>query len=248
MKNQQTTMNSHPKFIEAQGTLEKLRAALAAEQQTEAQLSARLAVLAIAPGQTDEVETALLLANGSRAPSSNVSLTEAVSASRGKQTVLQSGIDRQHQRIIDLSGELSHSFCLEKREAHVAIAKRILAALGELRAAVDAETALRDSIKSAGYHDRLPGLHNITFEASSNEANAVSELDHYAALHGAGLYSTKKKKGIALRDFDLFGAVGRAGESLEVSEITAELLRHAGAFDVHGIPAKRMIEAAEICY
>ncbi len=49
-------------------------------------------------------------------------------------------------------------------------------------------------------------------------------------------------------DFDMFGVVGRAGEAMEINEVSAELLRHANAFDAAGKPVKHTIEAAEICY
>jgi hypothetical protein len=239
MKTHQNALHKHPKFIEALGTLEKLRGALIAEQQVETKLAEHLAMLTIAPTQIDDVATALNLADGNAAPAGNESLTNAISASRGKQSVLQSGIDRQQQRVIDLGGQLSHEHCLAKRGEHVEIAGRILAALGALREAIEAEGKLRESIKDSGFRDLLPGLHRFTFEGGSVEAEAAKEVAHFVALNSQILSATRVVKAVSLRDFQAYGITGKAGEALSVDEITAEHLRHGGFIDPRGKVVKK---------
>lgn len=248
MKNN-LNLNSNPQYLEAVAIRDKLAEALRLEQSIEAQHLERLNMLCVAPGQQfDDVERALDMANGRPAPAGNAALNQAIHESQGKQAVLQSGIERQEQRLADLAGNLSVAYCQERRAEHVTAVKQLRDGLAQVRAAIEAEHAVRESIKAAGYRDMLPGLHQMTFGQDSNEASALREISHYLAIHGGELSESKKVTGIALSNFEMFGASGQVGQPLTVSEVTGELLRHHGKFDPSGgaVKASRVQQLARI--
>lgn len=233
MKNQ--AISNNPQYIEALAVYDKLAEALSLEQAIEAGHAKRLDMLSIAPAQQlDEVERALDTAEGRPAPAGYAALSEAIRASQTKQYVLQAGIERQQQRLADLTGNLSVEYCQARRAEHVAIVEQLHNGLEQVRAAIEDEARLRASIRANGYRDVLPGLHQLTFEQNSPEQSALVELNHYLAIHGGKLSDTKKVTGVALRTFSAFGVTGEAGQTLTVSEVTGELLRHSGMFDPSG--------------
>lgn len=236
-----TTLNltSDPQYIDAIAIQDKLTEALRIEQGIEAGHAERLNMLCVAPGQQlDEVERALDTADGRPAPVGNAALSEAIRASQTKQYVLQAGIERQQQRLADLAGQLSADYCQSRRAEHLVIIEQLHNALVQASIAIEAEAKLRESIRANGYIDRLPGLHQFTFDKNSPEESALVELKHYLAIHGGKLSETKKVTGIALRNFNAFGVLGEAGETLTVSELTGELLRYNGMFDPSGAALK----------
>ena len=175
-------------------------------------------------------------------------LGQAIHESQDKQAVLQSGIERQEQRLADLAGNLSAAYCQERRAEHVTAIKQLRDGLEQVRAAIKAEHALRESIKAAGYRDMLPGLHQMTFGEDSTEADALREISHYLAIHGGELSEAKKVTGIALSSFEMFGVSGQVGQALTVSEVIGEMLRYHGKFDPCGaaVKASRMQQLAAI--
>lgn len=234
-----TNLSSNPQYLEAIAVQDKLTEALRNEQNIEAGHAERLNLHCVAPGQQlDEVERALDTADGRPAPAGNAALTDAIRASQGKQSVLQAGIERQQQRLADLVGQLSADYCQARRAEHLAILEQLHNGLEQARAAIEAEDKLRNDIQGNGYRDMLPGLHQLTFEQNSPEAIAVLELAHYMAIHGGKLSKAKKVSGIALRNFEAFGASGVAGQTLTVDEVTAELLRYNGMLDLNGSALK----------
>ena len=242
-------LSSNPQYLEAVAIRDKLAEALRLEQNIETQHLERLNMLCVAPGQQfDDVERALDMANGRPAPAGNAALGQAIRESQGKQAVLQSGIERQEQRLADLAGNLSAAYCQERRAEHLTAIKRVREGLEQVRAGIEAENALRESIKAAGYRDTLPGLHQLTFGHDSTEASAQREISHYLAMHGGELSAKRQVIGIALRNFESFGVSGQAGQPLTVSEVTGELLRYHGMFDPSGgaVKASRMQQLAAI--
>lgn len=242
-------LTSNPQYLEAVAIRDKLAEALRHEQALETQHIERLNMLCVAPGQQlDDVERALDMADGRPAPAGNEALGQAIRESQGKQSVLRSGIERQEQRLADLAGNLSAAYCQERRAEHLTVIKQLREGLEQVRAAIEAEDALREGIKDAGYRDMLPGLHQLTFGHDSAEASALREISHYLAMHGGELSETRKVCGIALRTFESFGVSGQAGQSLTVSEVTGELLRYHGMFDPNGKALKqsRVQQLAEL--
>lgn len=238
MKNQ-TNLYKNPQFIEAVAIRDKLLEALRLEQAVETQHLERLNLICVAPGQSDDVADALNLAEGRQAPAGGEALHQAIRNSRGKQSVLRAGIERQEQRMADLRGELSGEYCQSLRAEHLAIVGKVRSALEMLRDAIKEEAELREMIHAEGYSDRLPVLHRINFDSASEQATALDEISHYSAIHGGTLSATKKVTGVALRDFNHFGVTGEAGQPITVSEVIGELLRYHGMFDPNGQAVKQ---------
>jgi hypothetical protein len=241
-------LSSNPQYREAIAVQDKLSAALNAETGREQDLVGRLNSLLSSNSQADELQIAIDLANGHSVAPGNNAITEAISSSREKQQALSIGIEKQQHNILTLISQLSHEHCTARRAEHVAIAERIRTALEQVKSALEDEQKLRAEITGAGYRDGLERLHTMTFIQGSAEAETLCEVTHYCNIHNGSLSTKRNVTGIALSNFEMFGASGQAGQPLTVSEVTGELLRHHGKFDPSGgaVKASRIQQLAGI--
>ena len=245
MKN---NLSSNQQYIEAIAVRSKLADALNAEAGREQELSGRLHSLLSSHSQTDELQVAIDLADGRLVAPGNNAIGEAINSSREKQQALSIGIEKQEHNIQALVSKLSHDHCAARRAEHVAITERIRAGMEQIKAALADEEKLRAEITGAGYRDGLERMHTMTFMQGSTEADSLRDVTHYCNMHNGSLSPKRTVTGMALSNFEMFGASGQVGQPLTVSEVTGELLRHHGKFDPSGgaVKAARMQQLAAV--
>lgn len=245
MKN---NLSNNQQYAAAVAVLDKLTTALHAEQGREQDLVGRFNALNTSDSQTDELQVAIDLADGCLVAPGGNAITEEIQASREKQSALAAGIEKQQRNILGLTSQLSCDHCNSRRAEHVAIIERIRDGLEQIKTALADEQKLRAEITGAGYRDGLEVLHAMTFIQGSAEAETLCEVTHYCNIHNGSLSTNRNVTGIALSNFEMFGASGQAGQPLTVSEVTGELLRHHGKFDPSGgaVKASRIQQLAGI--
>lgn len=166
-------INQSPRFAEAQNTLGELTGAFNAAIAEEACLLGLLA----APADTfDPLAAGLRLLRGEPAQrNDSTGLNRELAQVRERLDTLRPAVEAQRAVVATLSAELSAAVCAEAQPTHTKAVQGVADALEGLRAALNAEAAVRAGIEAAGYQCSLEAVAEPELNFADTES-AVSRL------------------------------------------------------------------------
>lgn len=225
MKSTITHISKNPDYASALALRNRLSESLAVTQEKVTATDAKLAEWR-PPSGVDAVTTALGIIDGAKPTRAMDSLAIENADAKAKAEIIREAIAEQDQNIYALASRLSSEFSSGLRAKHVDVVRAIAKALTDLGAAMNAETALRESIEQAGYRCSLPSFQWYT-------VGVMSDLDSPLARH----YRTTSAYA---DDFDdqASGALDKdarvhlltdwlgAGKACEVVSLSGRLARH----------------------
>lgn len=145
------------RFVEAHSTLAELSAAFNAATAEESRLLGLLAAPAAA--SFDPLAAGLRLLRGEPAQrNDSTGLNRELAQVRERLETLRPAVEAQRAVVAALSAELSAAVCAEAQPRHTKAVQGVADALEGLRAALNAETAVRAGIEAAGYQCSLEAV------------------------------------------------------------------------------------------
>lgn len=233
------------RFTAAMATLAELSNAHAAATAEESRLLGLLA----APADTlNPLEAGLRLLRGEPAQRTDMTgLNRELAQVRERLDVLRPAIEQQRAVVAVVQTELSAAANAQAQPAHAKAVQGVADALVSLRAALDAEAAVRGSIEAAGFVCSLPALQHPQVNFADSQTPVARLLAD--ALHHKEVQDVANADGLNVR---LLVAVAGRGECGDVVRMqgpdAAALVRlgHAERTSAKPSKAPRPLAATEL--
>ena len=166
-------INQTPRFVAAHNTFAELTGAFNAATSEEARL---LGLLAAPADAFDPLAAGLRLLRGEPAQrNDSTGLNRELAQVRERLDTLRPAVEAQRAVVAALSAELSAAVCAEAQPTHTKAVQGVGVALEGLRAALNAEAAVRAGIVAAGYQCSLEAVAEPELNFDDTES-AVSRL------------------------------------------------------------------------
>lgn len=172
------------RFTEAQNTLAELTGAFNASTAEESRLLGLLAAPAAA--SFDPLAAGLRLLRGEPAQRNDITgINRELAQVRERLDTLRPAVEAQRAVAAALASELSAAVCADAMPSHTKAVQGVADALVSLRAALDAEAAVRAGIEAAGYQCSLEAVAEPELNFADSESAASRLMRHLTRLQAA---------------------------------------------------------------